>query len=54
MADVVLWSGDPFSVYAKAVRVYNDGWLIYDRDNPERQPRTDFELWQVPSPGSDR
>jgi imidazolonepropionase-like amidohydrolase len=27
MADVVLWSGDPFSVYAKAVRVYNDGWL---------------------------
>jgi imidazolonepropionase-like amidohydrolase len=54
MADVVLWSGDPFSVYAKALRVYNDGWLIYDRDDPTRQPRTDFELWQVPSPGSDR
>jgi imidazolonepropionase-like amidohydrolase len=54
MADVVLWSADPFSVYAKAVRVYNDGWLIYDRDDPKRQPRTDFELWQVPMPGSDR
>ena len=54
MADVVLWSADPFSVYAKALRVYNDGWLIYDRDDPERQPRTDFELWQVPAPGSDR
>lgn len=54
MADVVVWSGDPFSVYAKAMRVYNDGWLVYDRDDPARQPRTDFELWQVPSPGSDR
>jgi imidazolonepropionase-like amidohydrolase len=52
MADVVLWSADPFSVYAKPVRVYNDGWLIYDRDDPRKRPRTDFELGQVP--GSDR
>jgi len=44
MADVVVWSGDPFSVYAKAVQVYNDGWLVYDRNDPAHQPRTDFEL----------
>ena len=54
MADVVLWSGDPFSVYTKALRVYNDGWLVYDRDDPAHQPRSDFELDQVPAPGNDR
>ncbi|HEU5262733.1 MAG TPA: amidohydrolase [Gemmatimonadales bacterium] len=54
MADVVVWSKDPFSVYAKAVQVYNDGWLVYDRNDPARQPRTDFELGQVPGPGSER
>ena len=54
MADVVVWSGDPFSVYGKAVQVYNDGWLVYDRDDPAHQPRTDFELGQTPAPGSDR
>ena len=54
MADVVVWSGDPFSVYGKAVQVYNDGWLVYDRNDPAHQPRTDFELGQTPPPGSDR
>ncbi len=54
MADVVVWSGDPFSVYSKALQVYNDGWLVYDRNDPKHQPRTDFELGQVPVPGSDR
>lgn len=47
MADVVLWSGDPFSVYARALQVYNDGWLAYDRTDPTKQPVTDFELGQV-------
>ena len=54
MADVVLWSADPFSVYAKALQVYNDGWLVYDRNDPTRQPRTDFELGNVPAPGTNR
>jgi imidazolonepropionase-like amidohydrolase len=54
MADVVVWSGDPFSVYARAVQVYNDGWLVYDRNDPARQPQTDFELGQMPGPGSER
>jgi imidazolonepropionase-like amidohydrolase len=54
MADVVVWSADPFSVYAKALQVYNEGWLVYDRNDPAHQPRTDFELGQVPVPGADR
>lgn len=44
MADVVLWSGDPFSIYSKAEQVYNEGWLVYDRHNPKHQPSTDFNL----------
>jgi imidazolonepropionase-like amidohydrolase len=47
MADVVLWSGDPLSIYARAERVYNDGWLVYDRNDPARRFTTDFELGQV-------
>ncbi|MEO5898440.1 MAG: amidohydrolase family protein [Vicinamibacterales bacterium] len=30
-ADVVIWNGDPFSVYAKAERVFIDGADVYDR-----------------------
>jgi len=44
MADVVIWSADPLSVYAQAVQVYNDGWLVYDRADPLHQPKTDFML----------
>ncbi|HEY7482715.1 MAG TPA: amidohydrolase [Gemmatimonadales bacterium] len=44
VADVVVWSGDPFSVYSKAERVYNAGWLVFDRSDPKRQYRTDFNL----------
>ncbi len=44
MADVVVWNGNPFSVYAKAEKVYIDGALMYDRSDPKRSPRVDFEL----------
>jgi imidazolonepropionase-like amidohydrolase len=44
MADVVLWSGSPFSVYTRAELVYIDGALIYDRNNPASNPVTDFSL----------
>ena len=47
MADVVLWSGDPFSVYAHAEKVWIDGGLAYDRNDPAKRPRTDFELGLV-------
>ncbi len=46
MADLVVWSGDPFSIYAKAEKVFIDGALAYDRFDPRRQPRSDFELGQ--------
>jgi imidazolonepropionase-like amidohydrolase len=43
-ADVVVWSGDPFSVYTRALEVYNDGWLVFDRADPAHQWKTDFNL----------
>jgi imidazolonepropionase-like amidohydrolase len=46
MADVVLWSGNPFSVYAQAQQVYVDGARVYDRADTSRQPRSDFMLGQ--------
>lgn len=48
MADVVVWSGNPFSVYTKAEKVYIDGALVYDRHDPARQPVSDFEKGQIP------
>ena len=47
MADVVIWSGNPFSVYAKANQVFIDGALVYDRENSDLQPLSDFELGQL-------
>ncbi|MEE4172626.1 MAG: amidohydrolase [Xanthomonadales bacterium] len=47
MADVVLWNGDPFSVYAKADLVFIDGARLYDRADPALQPVSDFELGQL-------
>ncbi len=49
-ADVVLWNGNPFSVYAKAEKVWVDGALLYDRADRSRQPVTDFMLGQGVSP----
>ena len=46
MADVVLWNGNPFSVYAQAEKVWVDGALQYDRRDPARQHRSDFMLGQ--------
>jgi imidazolonepropionase-like amidohydrolase len=48
-ADLVLWSGDPFSVYTRAERVWIDGSLRYDRNAPDTRWRTDFELGFVPT-----
>jgi imidazolonepropionase-like amidohydrolase len=44
MADVVVWGGDPFSVYTKVERVYIDGALAYNRADPSLNPVTDFSL----------
>ncbi len=42
-ADVVLWDASPFSVYARAERVWIDGALRYDRAR-SGEPWSDFEL----------
>jgi imidazolonepropionase-like amidohydrolase len=46
MADVVVWNGTPFSVYAHAEQVYIDGARVYDRNDASRQPVSDFMLGQ--------
>jgi imidazolonepropionase-like amidohydrolase len=49
MGDVVIWNGDPFSVYALAEQVFIDGVLAYDRKNPPAKPHSDFMLGQFSS-----
>jgi len=44
MADVVIWDGNPFSIYSKTEKVFVDGLLLYDKDNPSTPKATDFEL----------
>ena len=45
-ADVVIWSHNPFSIYARADQVFIDGALTFDRSDPRYQPASDFELGQ--------
>lgn len=52
MADVVLWDGDPFSVYTRAEKVFIDGALTYNRDDPAGQYMSDFELGYVEREGT--
>ncbi len=51
MADIVIWSGNPFSVYTKAERVYIDGALAYERGNDAVNPMTDFTLGTAAAAG---
>lgn len=44
MGDVVLWNGNPLSVYARPEKVWVDGALLYDALDPKRRPVSDFEL----------
>ncbi|MBL0915637.1 MAG: amidohydrolase, partial [Sphingopyxis sp.] len=43
-ADVVLWSGNPFSIYSRADLVLIDGAIVRDRSKPRSEPVSDFEL----------
>ena len=45
-ADVVIWSANPFSIYARADQVFIDGARVHDRFDPAYQARSDFELGQ--------
>ena len=46
MADVVLWNGNPLSVYSRPEKVWIDGALMYDALDRKRRPVSDFELGQ--------
>ena len=42
-ADLVIWNGNPFSVYTKAEQVYIDGALTFDKAS-NFMPHTDFDI----------
>lgn len=46
MADVVVWSSDPFSVYAVAEKVFIDGVLVMDSTWPDPDPSSDLFVGQ--------
>ena len=48
-ADVVLWSHNPFSVYARTEMIWIDGALRFDRGDPTTRWRTDFDLGLTPA-----
>lgn len=44
MADIVIWTGNPFSVYSKAEKVFIDGALIFDLNDTSKNAVSDFDL----------
>jgi imidazolonepropionase-like amidohydrolase len=58
MADVVVWSGNPFSVYSRPEQVLVDGVEVYRADDPRYVRGSDYELYQAgqrnESDGGDR
>ncbi len=52
-ADLVVWSGDPFSVYTKVERVYIEGEPVYDVAKAG-EPESDFELGLIETAMPDR
>jgi len=50
-ADIVLWSADPFSTYARPETVMIDGATVFDRESG-LEPKSDFRLGQGEAPRS--
>lgn len=46
MADVVMWNGDPLSIYSRPEMVWIDGALMFNANDPKMRPVSDFELGQ--------
>ncbi len=46
MADIILWNGDPLSVYSRPEKVWVDGAMLFDSSDSKRRPVSDFELGQ--------
>jgi imidazolonepropionase-like amidohydrolase len=51
-ADVVIWSKNPFSVYALVEKVFIDGATAYDRES-NFEPASDFDVGII-SPNKNR
>jgi imidazolonepropionase-like amidohydrolase len=47
MADIVLWSDDPFSIYARPDNVFIDGVQVFDRENEKESDQSDLLIGQV-------
>ena len=43
-ADIVMWDGNPFSVYSKAEKVFVDGALVFDLNDESKNAVSDFDL----------
>ncbi|MEM8683762.1 MAG: amidohydrolase family protein [Pseudomonadota bacterium] len=52
-ADVVVWSGSPFSIYTHADQVFIDGALHYDRYHRDEQSFSDVDLYRRKDVSSD-
>jgi imidazolonepropionase-like amidohydrolase len=50
-ADVVIWNGNPFSVYALTERIFIDGAVRFERESPRRESESDFLLGQPAAMG---
>jgi len=50
IADVIVWSADPFSIYSAPDLVFMDGAQVHDRAAADAAPRSDFELGHVRRP----
>lgn len=49
-ADIVLWSADPFTTYARPEKVFIDGALMFDKESGLK-PKSDFRLGYGPENG---
>jgi hypothetical protein len=47
MADLIIWSGDPFSVYSRPEQVLIDGVEVYRAGDPRYERVSDYELYQA-------
>ena len=50
-ADVVIWNGNPFSVYALTEKIFIDGAVRFDRAAPRPESESDFLLGQPAATG---
>lgn len=50
-ADVVIWNGNPFSVYALTEKIFIDGAVRFERAAPRLKPESDFLLGQPAATG---